>query len=291
MKKLIWLFLLIVTIAACKKETVYEDVLILDNVAPPDTSVATTIKNNYISKVYIVLLGRKPSESEKTSGLSTLNKNNISVVNRKEFIDAVIAKPEYRPRWYEIARADLLNNLDTAEITNYIGIFNTAITQPQYASQIAQIQAEIDRLTLLQQVPAALNNNSIDIFELYKRCVNNFFYDQLNMGTENFVVSSFQHFFARYPRQDELEKAKKMVDGLSSSLFYVQGTTKAEYITIFFTSDNFYEGQVHELYKRYLFRKPTSEESAAQTAIFKANKNYQELQKNILSTDEYVGIK
>ncbi len=111
------------------------------------------------------------------------------------------------------------------------------------------------------------------------------------MGTENFVVSNFQHFFGRYPTQDELEKAKKMVDGLSSSLFFVPGSTKAEYLTIFFASDNFYEGQVYDLYKRYLFRKPTTEESAAQTEFFKASRNYQELQKNILTTNEYVGIK
>lgn len=291
MKNLYWLFLLVLTIAACKKETVYEDVIIPDNVAPPDTGVSTTIKNNYVSKVYIVLLGRKPNENEKTSGLVILNQSNISVSNRKQFIDVVLAKPEYKPRWYEIARADLLNNLDTTEITTFITLFKSLILLPQYAGQVAFLQSEIDKLTLLQQIPAQLNNNSIDIFELYKRCINNYFYDQLNMGTENFVVSNFQHFFGRYPTQDELERAKKMVDGLSSSLFFKPGSTKAEYLNIFFTSDNFYEGQVHDLFQRYMFRKPTTEESAAQTAFFKSNLSYQELQKNILSTDEYVGIK
>jgi hypothetical protein len=111
------------------------------------------------------------------------------------------------------------------------------------------------------------------------------------MGTENFVISMFQHFMFRYPTLQELEDGKKMVDGFYAYLFYQEGNTKDDFIRIFFDSDAFYEGRVRDLYKRYVFREPLIQELKNGTDLYKTTNNYKAVQKLILTSDEFVGIK
>lgn len=59
---------------------------------------------------------------------------------------------------------------------------------------------------------------------------------------------------------------------------------------IILNTGNYFESQVRELYLRYLFRQPSSEEMVQLGASYKANLDYKALQKSILSSDEYVGI-
>ena len=260
------------------------------NIAPPDPTVSNSTKENYINKVYISVLGREPDSVEFSSGLILLNKNNLSVANRKQLLDSVFSKPEYNARLYQIARTDLLNSLDTADITGEIAVLNFLLTNTTYQSIWPQIQFEITRLDTLKRIPSDLKSGTINVIEMHRRCVNNSFYDQLNMGTENFVVSLFQHFIFRYPTAAELSQSSTMVDGQSSIVFLQSGKTKYEYMNIFFGSNSYFEGQVRDLYIRYLFREPTTEETSAKMALYKNSLDYKALQKEILSGNEYAGI-
>jgi hypothetical protein len=152
------------------------------------------------------------------------------------------------------------------------------------------LQNEIDRLIEMQNIPADLASDAINTIELHRRCVNNYFYDQLNMGSLNFVVSVFQNFLYRYPTVNELDEGIKMVDGQSAILFLQAGTTKDDFLNIFFNSDDYFEGQVRNLYLRYLFREPSSAEMSIEATQYKQDKDYIKLQKSILSEDEYIGI-
>ena len=107
------------------------------------------------------------------------------------------------------------------------------------------------------------------------------------MGTENFVVATFQNFLFRYPTNVELDNAKTMVDGLPASLFLLSGNSKADFIDIFFDSDDYFEGQVISLYHKYLFRDPDTEEMYRLTTEYFQSHNYQDLQLSILTSDEY----
>lgn len=284
---LLGFLIVFIVFASCKKD---KEILVDGNTAPPDGTISNVIKENYVNKTYISLLGRKPVASELSAGLTVLNQNNLSPANRIQFLDDVLSKPGYNQRLYDIAVADLLNNLDTAQVSQMIYVFGLLLTDPQYQQQWPQIQAEKTKLELLKSSVADLEAGTLDVIGLHQRCINNYFYDQLNMGTENFVVSMFQHFLYRYPTQNELDEGKKIVDGFSGVLFLQTGNNKNDFIQIFFGSTNYFEGQVRDLYKRYLFREPTSTESAEQAADYKSLKDYQELQKFILSTNEYVGI-
>jgi len=66
-------FLIIVFIAlvgGCKKDEALVDVP--NNQAPPDNTIASVVKENYVNKVYISVLGRKPDANELNSGLSDI---------------------------------------------------------------------------------------------------------------------------------------------------------------------------------------------------------------------------
>ena len=110
------------------------------------------------------------------------------------------------------------------------------------------------------------------------------------MGSFNFVVSLFQHFLDRYPTQNEVNAGVNMVNGLSSVFFLTAGQSKRDFENIFFGSTDFYEGEVRGLYQQYLFRTPTSVEMTDGTLLYMQNDDYIELQKSILSKNEFIGI-
>jgi len=288
-------FLLSVVLFSCKKDN---EIIIADNTAPPDGTIPNVVKENYVNKSYISVLGRKPNATELASGIAILNQNNLSVPDRNQLLDDIFAKPGYNQRQYDIAISTLLNNLDTSLITQDIYIFTLLLTDTAYQSVWAQLQFEIDRLELLKASVADLNAGAINIIGLHKRCVNNYFYDQINMGTENFVVSMFNNFLFRYPTDEELLHGKNMVDNFEDVIFLQTGNNKDDFMNIFFGggfqnypgSNNYFEGQVRDLFLKYLFREPTSVEMSAKAMVYKNSLDYKALQKEILAMDEYAGL-
>jgi hypothetical protein len=284
-------FILIVSVlftTACKKES---QVVVIDgNQAPPDYTISEIVKENYVNKVYISVLGRKPEAAEITSGLSFINQHNLSIADRQAFLDDVLAKPEYNQRLYEINSIKLLNTFDTAAINAQLAVFQFVLTDSSYVSVFDIAHFEINRLQQLKNIPIDLNNGTLNTIGMHRRLINNYFYDQINMGTQNFVVSTFQHFMDRYPTDNELLQGKDMVNGLAAIIFLTQGNTKDNYMDIILNTDNYFESQIRELYLRYLFRQPTSVEMTKYAVSYKSDLDYKKLQKEILSLDEYIGL-
>lgn len=283
----------ITLLASCAKD---ELVVVPGNVPPPDPTVTDlsddVLQENYINKVYISVLGRKPTSIELTTGKTILSQHDLSVADRNQLLDVVLSGNEYYYRVYDLARIELLNAVDTSEITQDIFIYNLLLQDTAtYGPYFALIHHEIDRLEALKEAPSAFAAGNIDIIELHRRCANNKIYDDINMGTENFVISMFQNFLLRYPTTQELEQGKQMVDGFTAAVFYETGDSKDDFLDIFFRSSDYFEGQVRNLYLRYLFREPDSETMTALSQQYKKDKDYKALQKAILNTDEFVGLK
>ena len=87
-----------------------------------------------------------------------------------------------------------------------------------------------------------------------------------------------------------MKQSKQIVDGFAGVIFLQTGSVKDDFINIFFGCNNYFEGQVRDLYKKYLFREPNSVEMSDKATIYKNSLDYKALQKAILSTDEYAGI-
>ena len=135
-----------------------------------------------------------------------------------------------------------------------------------------------------------LISGQANVVDVHHRCVNNILYDELNMGSFNYVVSIYQNFLHRYPTEYELENGIIMVDGEQSICFEQNGDSKNDFNSLFFEHNGYYEGQIISIYNKLLFRDPTTLEISELIQSFKQNKDYQSLQKRILTTDEFLGI-
>jgi len=272
---------------ACTKT---EEVLVPNNTAPPDPTISSVIVQNYVNRLYISLIGRKPLTTELDAGIGILSGNHLAMHDRLVLIDTIMKKPEYNNQLFSLANIQLLNNLDTPMITQYIDLFTMLAANPDYASVKDALNLEIGRLQLARNIPKDLNAGTLSVIGMHRRLIDNYFYDQINMGTENFVLSMFMNFLYRQPTTSELSEGKKAVDGFSGILFSQVGKSKTEFLDIFFNSPDYFEGQVRNLYVRYLFREPTSEQMAGYAIQYKSTLDYRELQKNILTSDEYIGL-
>ena len=286
--RILFLFSLVLLIASgCKKD----EIIIDDNTAPPDSTISTLVIENYVTKCYISLLGREPFAQEETNAISTLRAGNLNVASRKLMLDAVVQNPEYKNKVLEYNALKLINSpFDTSAIQEQLYVLNVLILDPQYAPFVDIIQEMIDEYNVLLTTPSQFRNGTIDMQEMHRRLVTNDIYDQINMGSFNYVLSMFNNFLFRDPSADEHNAGITMVDGFVAVLFYETANSKEDFIDIFLHSDDYYEGQVRELYARYLFRDPSSEEQGYHSVRYKQSRNYERLQIDILSTDEFAGL-
>lgn len=276
---------IVLFISACENEEV-----IPGNEAPPDQTIEDVTIRNYVNRVYVTVLGREAETTELEGEFNLLRSNNLSMQSRLQFLGDVFAESEYRPHLYDRERLELLNNLDTAEINNQIFVFNYILGDTSFQYLWEQAEYELARLDSLNAVPNDLAANTLSFENLQRRCIDNYFYDQINMGTENFVVSCFQHFLDRYPTDYELTQSKNMVNGAPAIVFLQSGQSKTDFMNIFLSSTNYKEGLVLNLYRRFLLRAPTSVEMGNATAAYQLTYDYEQMQKDILATNEYIGL-
>ncbi len=236
------------------------------------------------------MLGRKPIGTEQSDAMAILRAHNFSAADRKQFIQTIFTKSDYNRNLYVVANNQYLNNTDSMSIANEIVLLQYLSTQPSYAQYAAAFIIEINKMDTLQNAVNYMNSGKMDYRGMISRFANNYFYDQINMGTQNFVTSTFQNFLFRYPTNDELANGENMVNGVTAEVFLQVGKTKQDYINIFFNSDEFIQGQVQFIFQQYLFRAPTSAEMGLYSGIYKSTNDYKQLQLAIFSTDEYAGL-
>lgn len=273
-------------LSSCEKN----EVIVSDNTAPPDSTISTLVIENYANKCYISLLGREPSETEEQAAVSILSNGNLSVESRNQVLSDILANPEYNNKLIEYNSIKLLNAYDTTEVLSQIYVYTLLLQDPQYAPFYDLINYEIDRYNLLLDTPQDLANGSIGVVDMHRRLVDNGIYDGINMGSFNFVLSLFNHFLFRDPTAAEHDAGIIMVDGFVGVLMLETGSSKEDLLDIFFGSDDYYEGQVRELFSRYLFREPNSEEQNYYSVQYRTSGDYKQLQRDILSLDEFVGL-
>lgn len=282
------LIFLLAALVACQSDP--EIVLIPDNTAPPDPTVSTVVTQTYVNKLYIGLLGRKPSDTELNAAVDALTSSELSEAARVSIIEDIQRDPTYYQRQYEVARQEILNNLDTSDVGLQIQIYTQLKRDPRYQEFIYFLDYEINRLEALRYAASMLIGRQIDRRELHRRFVNNLFYDEINMGSQNFVLAVYEYFLNRYPSEAEESAAIDMVDGLDAVVFNREGNSKDNFVEIFFESNAYLEGMVTQLYQRYLFRSPNSVEMAEATAYYRSTDQHEAVVQLILSKDEYVGL-
>jgi hypothetical protein len=278
------MLLLLGATTACQKYEVNE---IPGNTPPPDTYVSQVVKESYVNRLYITLLGRKADSVDFNAGVAGLGAGAVSQASREALVDQIMADPDYKVNLYDIARKEILEDVDTISIRVERDRYASYLGDSAYIDDWATYQYWTDQLNLVLSIPDDLAAGTIGMNDVAARCAFNPFYDDINMGTENFVVSIFQNFLFRYPSNQELAASSEMVDGSESVIFLVAGRTKDDFVQIFFHSADFYEGRVRDLYLKYLLREPSTTETYTLATAFSDDEDYGKLQKKILASIEY----
>lgn len=283
MIKRLAVFVCFLGLLSCEREVLNP----IDGNSPPvDPTVSYEQRNQYIERVYITLLGRKPTDIEHTQARLIIDLNPLDTAQRGAFVRSLQAlrKADVQ-RWTEV-RGELLEGTDTAEISRNI-MSLVLLQQGAPPEQKPLYQAEIDRLSRIEYAADSLHADAYSMVELHRHAVDNLIYDDINMGTENFVVSVFDHFLYRYPTQVELAAGKRIVEGFQDVLFLQMGQGKSDFLDIFFSSAAYREGQVRYVFTNYLFREPTSSELMQFQSEFDQTNNFETLQRAMIITDEY----
>lgn len=287
MKRFLFLLLVIGLFQSCKKEMLET---IPTNQAPNDYTVELTTVERYITRTYILTIGREPDSLEFNTAMAALVGSNLDSISRNNFLNNVFSSASYLPNLFEQNKIDLLNNVDTSEFTSWIFIFNNYLQDTTYSFQWPFLQFELDRMLLMQSAFSEFTDGTIDIKELQKRMSNNYLYDQINMGSANFVISTFQHLINRNPTISEQANGIAMAEGNNGIIFLQTGSSKIDYLDILIHSGNYYEAQIVFQYQKYLSRLPSSYEMASGTQLYYSTNNYTAVQKLILSSNEFIGI-
>ena len=84
MRNSLYLFAIAIVFSCSKDSTE----LITNNVAPPDYTVDRVIKENYINKLYISMLGREPNVDEFNSARNLLG-DEVTLESRELLVESV----------------------------------------------------------------------------------------------------------------------------------------------------------------------------------------------------------
>ena len=280
----------------CKKEkleTIHENLIIDSNAAPPYNGVTTLQIENYINKMYIDLAGRESSASEMAQKVDFLKQNKLSETARVTVIESIMASDDYHQRLFEINSSNMIQGADSVIIDEQAQLFAFVIDfllQNGDTLSAQVIELDLIRLTALQNAKSDFRNGAINISKYISRFINNSFYDEINMGTENFVKATFEDLFFRSPTSLELVNAKKMVDSQSSQIFLQDGNSKTDYIQIVTNTSEFYQGLVAGTFQILLVRNPTSLEVQTYSEKIKTTGKLESMQKEIIKSKEYAGF-
>ncbi len=283
--------------SSCKKDPLlidnHIDTTITGNHPPLYHGISDLQIKLYINKLYVDLTGREPDSLEMLNHFDALKTNNLSVTARGAIADELLATPEFFSRLFDLTSADMTNGIDTVAISQEVYQFYSFIYYDSingYPQNIPYYNYEINRMVSVYTCASDLKNNTINLREFYRRFMDNYFYDQVNMGTENFVKGSFDDVYLRVPTTSELQLSSSMVDGAPSTLFDQSGSSKTDYENIVVNSPEFTEGFIRKCYRQYLLRNPSSGEMGLATLAMNVSLDWKTMIKNLVVTDEYAGF-
>ncbi len=249
--------------------------------------------NSYINNLYIDLYGRAATESELMEQSDYLIEFDYSVDAREDIVENLMTSWEYYKNINVLTTQKYLVSLDSFSLKSQIDYWVYIIDI--YYDTGLDVEAlyytiENEKLILLSTAHVELYEGSIFIDEYFKRFINNYFYDMVNMGSENFVISCFQNLFHRYPTDDELLDAVSMVDGASSQIFLQDGSSKSDFIDIIIHSPEFYQGQTIDVFNSLLARAPNSEEMDMYGQEMMDVNHFNSVKIKLLISEEYAGF-
>lgn len=291
----VWMIALL-CLAGCKKELIediHQNKIVDGNVAPPYNGVSTLEIENYVNKLYIDLISREPDDAELDAAVNDLKAASLDEASRMQIINDLMGQYAYYKRFFEATSGRFLNGIDSMDMVETLNLLQFLINSAyqQGDTLLAYLyEYEYGRHEDLYLATANYASGAIDINTYFSYFMDNGYYDEINMGSENFVKACFENLFFRLPTVAELSQGVSMVDGASSQIFLQDGNSKLDFIDIVTHTTEFYEGLVIDNYRALLSRDPESYEMDSLTQVFASTGDLKEVQRHVLKGKEYAGF-
>jgi len=277
------LILLSLLLASCARDNIVP----VDNL-PADSTITQIELENYINKTHIALLNRKPTQAEFTQSLQQLDIDRYNRSIRDAYILGI--QDLDRSKWaiWQFLSDRILDGIDTAQVRESADIFQYRVDNSATQNEKDYWQWLLDRTNNNLVALEGWYNQDSTYNSLVGWMVRMPIYDEINMGTENFVVSIYQHFYHRYPTDHELTQASKMVDRQWGLLYGANGNSKADFLKIFLNQGEFQQGIIINAFESYLNRIPTTIESDKHHHHLNNGWDYLKLQRYLLTSSEFI---
>lgn len=277
------LILLSLLLASCSRDNIVP----VDNL-PADSTITQIELENYINKTHIALLNRKPTQAELTQSLQQLDVDRYNRSIRDTYVLGI--QDLDRSKWaiWQFLSDRILDGIDTTQVRESADIFQYRVDNSGTQNEKDYWQWLLDRTNNNLVALEGWYNQDSTYSSLVGWMVRMPIYDEINMGTENFVVSIYQHFYHRYPTDHELTQASKMVDRQWGLLYGVNGNSKADFLNIFLNQGEFQQGLIINAFESYLNRIPTTIESDKHHHHLNNGWDYLKLQRYLLTSSEFI---
>lgn len=277
------LILLSLLLASCARDNIVP----VDNL-PADSTITQIELENYINKTHIALLNRKPTQAELTQSLQQLDVDRYNRSIRDTYVLGI--QDLDRSKWaiWQFLSDRILDGIDTTQVRESADIFQYRVDNSGTQNEKDYWQWLLDRTNNNLVALEGWYNQDSTYSSLVGWMVRMPIYDEINMGTENFVVSIYQHFYHRYPTDHELTQASKMVDRQWGLLYGVNGNSKADFLNIFLNQGEFQQGVIINAFESYLNRIPTTIESDKHHHHLNNGWDYLKLQRYLLTSSEFI---
>jgi len=277
------LILLSLLLASCARDNIVP----VDNL-PADSTITQIELENYINKTHIALLNRKPTQAELNQSLQQLDVDRYNRSIRDTYVLGI--QDLDRSKWaiWQFLSDRILDGIDTTQVRESAGIFQYRVDNSVTQNEKDYWQWLLDRTNNNLVALEGWYNQDSTYNSLVGWMVRMPIYDEINMGTENFVVSIYQHFYHRYPTDHELTQASKMVDRQWGLLYGVNGNSKADFLNIFLNQGEFQQGLIINAFESYLNRIPSTIESDKHHHHLNNGWDYLKLQRYLLTSSEFI---
>jgi hypothetical protein len=284
-----------ITILSCtKKETIinYEDKVITGNEPVGGSDGVSQLQvRNFVNNLYIDLSVAQPSPIEIDSITNNLILSNDIQKAKKDLAGQLVKKRDFSRRIIEGLLFEMLNGIDSADAYRQATVFFTIAASEMQQGNIPQSQYNRllgDKLISLSNIVGTFYANPSGIVEIHKTIIDNYFYDEINMGAENYVISCFENLFFRLPTTYELTEGVSMCNGQGGVVLRKSGSSKNAFADIMVNSDEFLEGLIKRMYLKFLQKTPNSEElQNGFNLLINNNKDLQILITEIVTSKEY----
>lgn len=272
-----------------------EDVRFEENPIPTYDGVPTVVVDAYLTRAYIDLIGREPLPGEMEQGRTSLRAGDLGLDARLDLIDRLMGGDDaYREvhdrKVFDDLSGRFLDGTGQETLIAEMEFQRFLAEQDSLAGGIAYpfFNLLADRLERVILSIEAHRAGTIDWREVNRRFCDNVTYDEINMNSFNFVNATFDDLYGRYPTEAEFEQAYAAVEfGSPSVLFGEVVQDKDSYLQVLVADPEFEEGAVRWWAEKLLVRPITGAEMVAWREVAGPDVDVRELQRILISSDEY----